>query len=123
MSLNGKRLVSFFVFAGVGGLAGCFFFLVPLSILAWYSQESAGAGGAGFFIGALIIVTPIAIIPRVVVGGLLALPIINRALKANTRSQSDYAAFLAAIVLSAFIGIVATYITAWIIAYFARIYG
>jgi hypothetical protein len=91
---------------------GCFFFLVPLSI--WAIRSDPTGSGSGYFIAGLMFISPLAVAPGAFIAGLLVLPIINRALTATTISRSDYAAFLFAIVLSAFIGIVGTYIVAFI---------
>jgi hypothetical protein len=112
MSLAGKRLLSFFAFAGFSSIVGFIFFLVPLSI--WALRSDPTGSGSGYFIAGLLFFSPIVVVPGAIIAGLLVLPLINRALKATTLSLSDYATFLFAIVLSAFIGIVATYAFAWI---------
>lgn len=113
MSLTGKRVLSFVIFAVFSITVGCIFFLVSLSI--WAVSEDPSGSGSGFFIALLIVVVPYVVIPGAIISGLMVLPIINHALKATTRSCLDYAAFLAAIGLSAFVSIVMTYISAWIL--------
>jgi hypothetical protein len=108
MSLTLKRLLSFFIFAGFSVVVGFICFMVPFSI--WAMSEDPSGSGAGFAIGIFLVITTVAVIPGSIISGMLVLPIINRALKAGTRSYLDYAAFLAAIALSAFVSSVLTYI-------------
>jgi hypothetical protein len=110
--LTDKRIFGFSGFALLSYIIGMACFVVPLSIWAVYADPSGS--GSGYFIALLIIVAPVVAAPGAVISGLLSLRIIDRALKAASRSRSDYVAFLFAAVLSAFLGIVVTYATAWI---------
>lgn len=109
LSLTWKRILAFAAYTLLSYILAIVFFLVPLSVLAWHDMDSAGAGGAGFFVGFLIIVAPFVAIPGALIAGFAALPIINHALKATIRSRSDYLAFPIAMVVCALIAIVITY--------------
>ena len=110
--LTDKRIFWFSAFALLSYIPGMVCLVVPFSIWAVYADPSGS--GSGYFIALLLFVAPIVAAPGAVISGLLALRMIDRALKATTRSRSDYVAFLIAAVLSALIGIVVTYAAAWI---------
>jgi hypothetical protein len=56
---------------------------------------------------------PIAAAPGLLMSGLVALLIVDRALQATTRSRADYVRFLIAIVVSAVLGIGLTWFSIW----------
>jgi hypothetical protein len=111
MSLAGKRLLTFLVFAGIGGILGFLGVLIPLSIWAIHSDPTGS--GSGYFIFGLLMIGPIAAAPGLLMGGLVALLIVDRALQATTRSRADYVRFLIAIVVSAVLGIGLTWFSIW----------
>src|SRR5688500_17159839 len=113
MSLTGKRVNAFLVFSGIGGMLGFLCLLIPLSI--WAIQADPTGSGSGYVIALLIFFGPVAAIPGLLVSGLVALLIIDRPLKATTRSRSDYVRILVAIVASAVLGIGMTWLTAWLV--------
>jgi hypothetical protein len=113
MSLMSKRVLAFFVFGGIGGVLGFLCLLIPLSI--WAIQGDPTGSGSGYFIAFLIFFGPVGAAPGILISGLVALLIIDRPLKATTRSRSDYVRFLVAIIASALLGIGMTWLTAWLV--------
>ena len=111
-SLTSKRVLAFLGFGGIGGVLGFLCLLIPLSI--WAIRGDPTGSGSGYFIAGLLFFGPIMAAPGVLVSGILALLIIDRLLKATTRSRSDYVRWLVAVVASALLGIALTWLTAWL---------
>ena len=113
-SLIGKRLLAFVIFDSVGGVLGFLCFIVPLSVMAIRGDPTGS--GSGYFIFGLLLIGPVLAAPGLLISGLVALPIIDPALRATTLSRSDYVRFLVAIAVSALLGIVITWLLAWLLS-------
>src|SRR5689334_6115265 len=108
-SLTSKRVFAFLVFGGIGVVLGFLCLLIRLSI--WAIRGDPTGSGSGYFIAGLLFFGPVMAAPGVLVSGIVALLIIDRRLKATTRSCSDYVQLLVAIVASALLGIAMTWLT------------